>query len=89
MNQKRFFALSLTLWLTLLCDPASGQESAGLIHEEILKFYSDTGTVSDEAMQEFIANSKEAMKTSRDVSFSEIADFSFARRAVSKLREGR
>jgi ABC-type nitrate/sulfonate/bicarbonate transport system substrate-binding protein len=62
---------------------------AGLIHEEILKLYSDTGMVSDEAMQEFIVNSKEAMKTSRDVSFSEIADFSFARRAVSELKEGR
>jgi len=62
---------------------------AGLIHEEILKLYSDTGIVSDEATQEFIANSKEAMKTSRDVSFSDIADFSFARRALSELREGR
>lgn len=62
---------------------------AGLIHEEVVKLYSDTGIVSDEAMQEFIANSKEAVKTSRDVSFSEIADFSFARKAVSELREGR
>ena len=59
---------------------------AGLIHEEILKLYSDTGVVSDEAMQEFIANSKEALKTSREVSFSDIADFSFARRALSELR---
>jgi ABC-type nitrate/sulfonate/bicarbonate transport system substrate-binding protein len=59
---------------------------AGLIHEEIVKLYSDTGLVSDEAMQEFIANSKEALKVSREVSISEIADFSFARRAVSELR---
>jgi len=65
------------------------QAVANLIHEEILKLYSDTGTVSDEAMQEFIANSKEAVKTSREVSFAEIADFSFARRAVSELRESR
>ena len=62
---------------------------AGLIHEEVVKLYSDTGIVSDEAMQEFIANSKEAVKTSREVSFSEIADFSFARRAGSELREGK
>jgi ABC-type nitrate/sulfonate/bicarbonate transport system substrate-binding protein len=59
---------------------------AGLIHEEIVKLYSDTGIVSDDAMQEFIANAKEALKTSRDVSFAEVADFSFARRAVSDLR---
>lgn len=60
---------------------------AGLIHEEIIKLYSDTGVVSDEAMQEFIANSKEALKSSREVSSSEIADFTFARKAVSELKE--
>jgi hypothetical protein len=60
-----------------------------LIHEEVVKLYSDTGIVSDEAMQEFIANAKEAVKTSREVPFSEIADFSFARRAAAELREGR
>ena len=58
----------------------------GLIHEEIVKLYSDTGIVSDDAMQEFIASSKEVLKTSREVSFAEVADFSFARRAVSDLR---
>ena len=59
---------------------------AELIHEEIVKLYSDTGLVSDEAMQEFIANSKEALKVSREVSISEIADFSFARKALSELK---
>ena len=59
---------------------------AGLIHEEIVKLYSDTGIVSDDAMQEFIANAKEGLKGSRDVLVSEVADFSFARRAVSELR---
>ncbi len=34
---------------------------AGLIHEEIMNLYSDTGVVSDEAMQEFIAQSKETL----------------------------
>ena len=62
------------------------QAVAGLIHEEVIKLYSDTGIVSDEALQEFIATSKEALKSSREVSFSEIADFSFARRAASELR---
>jgi len=59
---------------------------AGLIHEEIIKLYSDNGLISDEAMQELIVSSKEMLKTSRDVSFAEVADFSFARRAVSDLR---
>ena len=62
---------------------------AGLIHEEIARLYSDSGIVSDEAMQEFIATAKEALKSTREVSFSEIADFSFARRAIGELREGR
>lgn len=65
------------------------QVVAGLIHEEIVKLYSETGIVSDEAMQEFVANSKEALKVTREVSFSEIADFSFARRAGNELKEGR
>jgi ABC-type nitrate/sulfonate/bicarbonate transport system substrate-binding protein len=59
---------------------------AGLIHEEIVKLYSDTGLISDEAMQELIASAKEVLKTTKEVSFSEIADFSFARRASSELR---
>ena len=59
---------------------------AGLIHEEIVKLYSETGLVSDEAMQEFIANSKEALKVSREVSISEVADFSFARKALSEFK---
>src|SRR6185436_19443144 len=35
---------------------------AGLFHEETLNLFSDTGLVSDEAMQEFIAQSKETLK---------------------------
>jgi ABC-type nitrate/sulfonate/bicarbonate transport system substrate-binding protein len=59
---------------------------AGLIHEEIVKLYSDTGLVSDEGMQEFIANSKESLKVSREVSISEVADFTFARKALSEFK---
>lgn len=62
---------------------------AGLIHEEIVKLYSDTGIVSDEAMHEFIANSKEAQKSTREVSFAEIADFSLARKAASEMKESK
>jgi hypothetical protein len=59
---------------------------AGLIHEEIVKLYSDTGVISDDAMQELVASSKEVLKTSKEVSFAEIADFSFARRASSEAK---
>jgi hypothetical protein len=62
---------------------------AALVHEETIKLYSDTGLVSDDAMQEFIANSKESLKVSREVSPSEVADFSFARKGVSEIREGK
>jgi ABC-type nitrate/sulfonate/bicarbonate transport system substrate-binding protein len=62
---------------------------AGLIHEEVVKLYSDNGLVSDEAMHEFIATAKETLKVSREVSLSEVADFSLARKAVSELKEGR
>ena len=59
---------------------------AGLVHEETVKLYSDNGLISDDAMQEFIVNSKESLKVSREVSISEIADFSFARKALSELK---
>ena len=62
---------------------------AGLIHEEIVKLYSDRGIVSDDAMQEFIANSKEALKSTREVSASEIADFSFARKAANEMKDSK
>jgi NitT/TauT family transport system substrate-binding protein len=62
---------------------------AGLIHEEATKLFSDTGLVSDEAAQEFIANAKEALKTSREVSISEVVDLTFTQRALSDMREVR
>jgi NitT/TauT family transport system substrate-binding protein len=65
------------------------QVVARWVHEEAVKLFSDNGLVSDEAMQEFIANSKEALKVSREVSNSEVADLSFARQAVSEMREGK
>src|SRR5207249_792328 len=58
---------------------------AGLVNEEAVKLYSDNGIISDDAMQEFIANSKESLKVSREIPLSEIADFSFARRAAGEL----
>jgi hypothetical protein len=62
---------------------------AGLIHEEIVKLYSENGLVSDEAMHEFITTAKETLKVSREVSSSEIVDLSFAQRAVGEIREAK
>jgi hypothetical protein len=59
---------------------------AGLVYEEAVKLYSDNGLISDDALQEFIANSKESLKVARDVSLSEIADFSFARKTVGEIK---
>ncbi len=85
---NRFLKENKGEFIKLLAKESGVQDAAvaGLIHEEIVKLYSDTGLVSDEAMQEFIATSKEVLKVSRDVSFAEIADFSFARRAASELK---
>jgi len=62
---------------------------ADLVYEEAVKLYSDTGLISDEAMHEFIAASKESLKISREVVASEVAEFSLAQRAGSELRAGR
>jgi ABC-type nitrate/sulfonate/bicarbonate transport system substrate-binding protein len=47
---------------------------AGLVYEEAVKLYSDNGLISDDALLEFIANSKESLKASRDVSLSEVTE---------------
>jgi ABC-type nitrate/sulfonate/bicarbonate transport system substrate-binding protein len=85
---NRFLKENKSEFMKLL-DKESGVKDpavAGLVHEEIVKLYSDTGLVSDEALQEFIANAKEILKVSREVSLSEIADLSFARKAASELK---
>jgi len=91
LTANRFLKENKGEFIKLLAKESGVQDAAvaGLIHEEIVKLYSETGLVSDEAMQEFIATSKETLKSSREVSFAEVADFSFARRAVNELKEGR
>jgi NitT/TauT family transport system substrate-binding protein len=88
---NRFLKENKGEFIKLLAKESGVQDQAvaSLIHEEIIKLYSDTGLVSDEAMQEFIATAKETLKVSREVSGAEVADFSFARKAVTELREGR
>jgi ABC-type nitrate/sulfonate/bicarbonate transport system substrate-binding protein len=85
---NRFLKENRGEFIKLLAKESGVQDPvvAGLIHEEAVKLFSDNGLVSDEAMQEFIANSKETLKVSREVSISEIADFSFARRVASEMK---
>jgi ABC-type nitrate/sulfonate/bicarbonate transport system substrate-binding protein len=91
LTASRFLKDNKGEFIKLLAKESGVQDAAvaSLIHEEIVKLYSDTGLVSDEAMQEFIATAKETLKTSREVSFAEVADFSFARRALSEIKEGK
>jgi ABC-type nitrate/sulfonate/bicarbonate transport system substrate-binding protein len=88
---NRFLKENKAEFMKLLAKESGVQDAAvaSLVHEEVVRLYSDTGLVSDEAMHEFIATSKEVLKTSKEVSFSEIADFSFARKAASEIREGK
>ena len=88
---NRFLKENKSEFVKLLARESGVQDAAvaTLIHEEVVKLYSDTGLVSDEAMHEFIATAKETLKVSREVSFAEVADFSFARKAISEIREGR
>jgi NitT/TauT family transport system substrate-binding protein len=88
---NRFLKENKAEFMKLLAKESGVQdpEVAGLIHDEVIKLYSDTGVVSDEVLQEFIATAKETLKISRAVAVSEVADLSFARRAVNELKEGR
>jgi ABC-type nitrate/sulfonate/bicarbonate transport system substrate-binding protein len=88
---NRFLKENKGEFMKLLAKESGVDDSvvAGLIHEEVIKLYSDNGLISDEAMGEFIATAKETLKVSREVSNSEIADLSFTRRAVSDIRENR
>ncbi|HEY2919867.1 MAG TPA: ABC transporter substrate-binding protein [Candidatus Binatia bacterium] len=91
LTGNRFLKENKGEFMKLLAKESGVQDAAvaSLIHEEVVKLYSDTGLVSDEAMREFIVTSKEVLKTSKEVPFSEVADFSFARKAVNEIREGR
>jgi ABC-type nitrate/sulfonate/bicarbonate transport system substrate-binding protein len=88
---NRFLKENKAEFVKLLASESGIQDSvvAALIHEEAVKLYSDTGLVADEALREFIANSKEALKVAREVSSAEIADLNFTRRAASDMKHAR
>jgi NitT/TauT family transport system substrate-binding protein len=88
---NRFLKENKTEFVKLLAQESGIHDPvvAGLVHEEAVKLFSDNGLVSDEAIREFIANSKEALKVSREISPAEIVDLSFAHRALGEMKEGK
>ena len=61
-------------------------EVAHLVYEDAIKLYSDTIIPSDASMMDGIANAKEVQTITREVSISEVADWSFARQAATELK---
>jgi ABC-type nitrate/sulfonate/bicarbonate transport system substrate-binding protein len=62
------------------------REIASLVYDDSIKLYSDTGIPSESSMIEEIETAKEILGSSRDVSISEVADWSFARIALQTFK---
>jgi ABC-type nitrate/sulfonate/bicarbonate transport system substrate-binding protein len=88
---NRFLKEHKTEFMNLLARESGIRDPvvAGLVHDEAVKLYSDDGLISDEAMQEFVANAKDALKVAREVSSAEIANLNFTRRAANDMKENR
>src|SRR5215472_11899673 len=61
-------------------------EISGMVYDDGIKLYSDTGIPSDNSMMEEIGIAKEFLGISRDVAITEVADWSFARIALKGLK---
>ena len=61
-------------------------EISSMVYDDAVKLYSDTGIPSDASMMEEIASAKEILGISKDVSPSDVADWSFARMALKALK---
>jgi len=62
------------------------REITSMVYDDAVKFYSDTGIPSDASVMEEIAIAKEILGVSREVSISDVADWSFARIASKGLK---
>jgi ABC-type nitrate/sulfonate/bicarbonate transport system substrate-binding protein len=65
------------------------REVASLVYDDAIKLYSDTGVPTDASMMEDIASAKETQGITREVSISDVTDWSFAREALKGLKEGK
>ena len=61
-------------------------EISNMVYDDGIKLYSDTGIPADASVLEEIAIAKEVLGISRDVSTSEVVDWSFARIALKGLK---
>jgi hypothetical protein len=52
----------------------------------VLSFFSDTGIPSEASVLEEIETAKEILGVTRDISVSEVADWSFVRTALQSLK---
>jgi hypothetical protein len=62
------------------------REISNMVYDDGIKLYSDTGIPSDASVLEEIGIAKEILGISRDVSTSEVVDWSFARIALKGLK---
>ena len=62
------------------------RDIAAMVYEDGVKLFSDTGIPSEASMIEEIETAKEILGVTRDVSVSEVADWSFARTALQGLK---
>ena len=62
------------------------KEIGSMVYEDGIKLFSDTGIPADAAVIEEIETAKEILGISRDISISEVADWSFARAALLALK---
>jgi ABC-type nitrate/sulfonate/bicarbonate transport system substrate-binding protein len=62
------------------------REISNMVYDDSIKLYSDTGIPSDASVIEEIAIAKEILGISRDVSTSEVSDWSFVRTALKGLK---
>jgi ABC-type nitrate/sulfonate/bicarbonate transport system substrate-binding protein len=62
------------------------REINSMVYDDGVKLFSDTGIPSEASMIEEIETAKEILGITRDVSVSEVADWSFARTALQALK---
>jgi hypothetical protein len=62
------------------------REISNMVYDDGIKLYSDTGIPADASVLEEIGIAKEILGISRDVSTSEVSDWSFVRTALKGLQ---
>ena len=64
----------------------SDSEVANLAYDDVIKLYSDSGIPSESSIIDEIAMIREIIGTKRDITPSQVADWSFAREAFKGIK---